>query len=481
MVNIFSFFATHFFAKILDFKARLWYCLAMAKKQKNTIETIGFVALGCPKNLVDSEKMLAEIGQAGFVISQDIDNADAVVVNTCGFIAPAKQEAIEAICEAVGNKNKGKVKKVIVTGCLAQRMGEELKDEVAGIDAIVGLGERDNIAEIIKQTLHPTKPESTGLYMDQSQSVSDDRGRLLITPPHWAYMRISEGCDRKCAFCTIPSIRGRFRSKPEELILSEADELVSNGAVELSIIAQDSNYYGRDLGEKNGLSKLIKKLEIIDGLEWIRLMYLYPAGIDDTLIETIANSEKVLNYIDMPVQHINDDILKSMRRSDRKDKTISLIEKLRAAMGDVVLRTTVITGLPGETDANFQELLEFIEWAKFDALGCFAFYPEQGTAAAELDNQVPQEIRRQRADTLMAAQQKIAFEKARQWIGREITCLIDSGADENGVGQGRFFGQAPHIDSICYIENCSGQAGNFIKTRVIDTSDYDLVVEQISG
>ncbi|MCF7954174.1 MAG: 30S ribosomal protein S12 methylthiotransferase RimO, partial [Phycisphaerae bacterium] len=333
------------------------------------VESVGFIALGCPKNIVDSEKMLAEIGEAGFVISQDIAAADVVVINTCGFIAPAKHEAIEAIAEAVECKTSGSVKKVIVTGCLAQRMGAELMDEVDGIDAIVGLGERDSIAAIIKRTLHPAAGMDSPIYMGgDSGSVSDDRGRLLITPAHWAYMRISEGCDRKCAFCTIPSIRGKFRSKPENIILSEADELTANGAVELSIIAQDSNYYGRDLGEKDGLSRLIGKLEKIDALKWIRLMYLYPAEIDDRLIETIAASEKVLNYIDMPIQHINDDILKSMRRSDRKDKTIGLIEKLRTAMDDVVLRTTVITGLPGETDESFAELIEFIKWARFDAL-----------------------------------------------------------------------------------------------------------------
>jgi ribosomal protein S12 methylthiotransferase len=403
------------------------------------------------------------------------------VINTCGFIAPAKQEAIEAIAEAVECKTSGSVKKVIVTGCLAQRMGQELLDEVDGIDAIIGLGERDNIAAIIKQTLHPTKKATPTIYMDAAAGISDDRGRMLITPGHWAYMRISEGCDRKCAFCTIPDIRGRFRSKPENIVISEAKELVGNGAVELSIIAQDSNYYGRDLGEKDGLARLITNLEKIDGLEWIRLMYLYPAGIDDRLIDTIAGSEKVLNYVDMPIQHINDDILKSMRRSDRKDKTIALVERLRAAMADVVLRTTVITGLPGETEESFAELLEFVKWARFDALGCFSFYPEAGTAAAEMGGQVPEDIRKQRADILMGVQQEIAFEKARQRVGKKLTCLIDEAADEDGVGIGRFFGQAPHVDSICLVKDCSAKPGDFVETEVLGVNDYDLIVEKISG
>ncbi len=453
----------------------------MLKNDNTNVETVGFIALGCPKNLVDSEKMLAEIGEAGFVICQDIADADVVVINTCGFIAPAREEAIEAIGEAVECKTSGSVKKVIVTGCLAQRMGQELIEEVAGIDAVVGLGERDNIAAIIKQTLHPSKKSASSIYMGASDGISDDSGRMLITPGHWAYMRISEGCNRKCAFCTIPDIRGSFRSKLEETVLSEAKELVGNGAVELSIIAQDSNYYGRDLGEKDGLSRLITKLEKIDGLEWIRLMYLYPAGIDDRLIDTIAASEKVLNYIDMPIQHINDDILKSMRRSDRKDKTIALIERLRAAMDDVVLRTTVITGLPGETDESFAELLDFVKWARFDALGCFSFYPEPGTAAAEMDGQVPEDIRKQRADILMGVQQEIAFDKARQWVGKKLTCLIDEGADEDGVGVGRFFGQAPHVDSICLVKDCSAKPGDFVGTEVLGANDYDLIVEKISG
>jgi ribosomal protein S12 methylthiotransferase len=361
-------------------------------------------------------------------------------------------------------------------------MGQELINEVAGIDAIVGLGERDNIAAIIKQTLHPATETPSTIYMGgDAAGISDDRGRLLITPAHWAYMRISEGCDRKCAFCTIPSIRGKFRSKPENIILSEAEELTRNGAVELSIIAQDSNYYGRDIGEKDGLSRLIGKLEKIDALEWIRLMYLYPAAIDDRLIETIATTKKVLNYIDMPVQHINDDILKSMRRSDRKDKTMGLIERLRAAMDDVVLRTTVITGLPGETEESFAELLEFVKWARFDDLGCFSFYPEPGTAAAEMDGQVPEEIRKQRADILMGVQQEIAFEKARQWVGKKLTCLIDEEADSDGVGVGRFFGQAPHVDSICLVKDCSAKPGDFVETEVLGVNDYDLIVEEISG
>lgn len=446
--------------------------------------TVALVALGCPKNIVDSEKMLARIGEGGFVLSGDIYNADIVVINTCGFIAPAKEEAIGEIKEAVRLKGEGRVRKVIVAGCLSQRMGKALADEVDGIDAIVGLSGRDKIDEIIRETIaEGESPDHNGtecFYLDEAPAeAGDDTGRLLITPQHWAYLRISEGCDRKCAFCTIPAIRGRFRSKPQDLVLAEARELVDNGAVELSVIAQDSNYYRRDMGVKNGLSELLGGLGRIEALRWIRLMYLYPATVDENLIEAIAASEKVLNYIDMPIQHINDDILKSMNRADRKDKTVGLIEDLRRAMDDVVLRTTIIVGFPGETDEQFEELLEFVRWAKFDALGCFTFYPETGTAAADMPGQVPDEVKQQRAETLMLAQQEIALARAKDRIGSEITCLVDDVGPKRRA-TGRFFGQAPHVDSVCHIDRCKSKAGEFIRAKVTKTRDYDLLVRQIN-
>jgi len=443
------------------------------KKQK---VTVGFIALGCPKNVVDSERMLAEIAEADLLISAEPDNADVVVINTCGFIAPAKAESLEAIRRAVGRKDKGAVKKVIVAGCLPERTGRGLLSQVDGIDAVVGLGQRDNIAEIIKKTLSGVQITA---YLDQqAETVHDDRARLLITPSHWAYLRISEGCDHRCSFCTIPAIRGRFRSKPKELVLAEANELVSAGAVELNIIAQDSTYYGRDLKIKDGLASLIGELERIAGLSWIRLMYLYPAGVDDKLIETIAESEKIVHYLDIPIQHVNNKILKGMRRPDTKDQLKRLIENLRCVMPEIVLRTTVIVGFPGESDQQFAELLDFAKWAEFDALGCFKFYAESGTAAAEMPSQVPEEVKQQRLEELMLAQQKIAFAKNKNRIGSKLTCMVDS-VDSNRLSQGRFYGQAPDIDSVCIIKKCSAKPGEFISTKVIGTKDYDLLVEQI--
>ena len=450
----------------------------MRKKHKSI--TVGFIALGCPKNIVDSEKMLAEIAQAGLVITTEPENADVVVINTCGFIAPAKAEALEAIDDAVAWKTTGTVKKVIVAGCLPERLGRELLDQADGIDAIIGLGQRDAIAQIIKNTL--ISDEKVAFLEHACETtragILDDRARLLINPGHWAYLRISEGCDHRCSFCTVPAIRGRFRSKPQELILAEAAELVSAGAVELNVIAQDTTYYGRDLKIKNALPALLKELEETAGLRWVRLMYAYPGGINEELIETIAVSEKIVHYIDMPIQHINNEILKDMRRPDTKERICSLIEKLRSAIPDIVLRTTLIVGFPEETEEQFAELLEFVKWAKFDALGCFKFYPESGTAAAKMPGQIPDRIKEERVEELMLTQQKIAFARNKKLLGGKLICLVDS-IDAGGSGKGRFYGQAPDIDSVCLIKNCSAKPGCFISTRVVNTKGYDLIVEQI--
>jgi ribosomal protein S12 methylthiotransferase len=464
-------------------KGNFWIFLNFMGKKKQEI-TVGFLSLGCPKNVIDSERMLAEIVQAGFPITDQTHNADVVVINTCGFIAPAEAESLEAIRHAVDCKLNGAIKKVVVAGCLGERLGPELLRKINGIDAVVGLSQRDNIARIIEK-IFTTGPSGRGRvsYSDQLLSpagdrVLDDRCRLLITPRHWAYLRISEGCDHRCSFCTIPFIRGHLRSKPMELVIAEAEELISAGVVELNVIAQDTTSYGRDIKIKNGLTELLKEFEKINGLIWLRLMYLYPTGIDKELIQTISKSEKVVHYLDVPLQHVNNKILKAMGRPDTKDKFKRLIENLRLAMPDIVLRTTLIVGFPGETDRQFEELIGFIKWARFDALGCFKFYPESGTFAAKLPGRVPDEIKQQRLDELMLAQQKIAFAHNRDRIASSLTCLVDS-VDSNGLGKGRYYGQAPDIDSVCIIENCSAAPGQFIDANVIGTQDYDLLVEEI--
>jgi ribosomal protein S12 methylthiotransferase len=447
----------------------------MAKKQRKIV-TVGFVALGCPKNIVDSEKMLAKIAQSGLVITAEPENSDVVVINTCGFIEPAKVEALQAIRHAVDCKARGTVKKVIVTGCLSQRLGRQLLDQVPGIDAVIGLGQRDNIARIIKKTLFCK--ERLAYLEHWPKKCSNDSGRLLITGRRWAYLRISEGCNHRCSFCTIPAIRGRFRSKSRHRILAEAAELARSGVAELNIIAQDTTYYGRDLKMKNALAELITELEKIAGVTWIRLMYLWPAGIDDQLIGTIASSKKVVHYLDIPIQHVNNKVLRAMRRPDTKDRLHRLIEKLRRAIPDIVLRTTLMVGFPGETDRQFAELLDFIKWAAFDALGCFQFYPESGTGAARMPGQIAQAVKQHRLEKLMLTQQEIAFAKNRNRIGNKLTCLVDSVGDK-GTGRGRFYGQAPKVDSICIIDNCSATAGQFINAEVTGTENYDLIVRQI--
>lgn len=452
----------------------------MAKRKKHT-PTVGFVALGCAKNTVDSERMLAEIAQGGFLIASEPEDlaewrADAVVINTCGFIAPAISESLDVIRQIAGCKATGNVGKVIVTGCLAQRFGDELLEMADGIDAVVGLSRRDEIARIIKESLSSRGGKS--LVDEAPVSVADDRTRLLINPSYWAYLRISEGCDHRCSFCTIPSIRGRFRSKPADLVLSEARELVSAGAVELNIIGQDTTYYGRDLKSPGALVSLLTELDGLDGLEWIRLLYAYPTGIDERLIETIASSGKIVHYLDIPLQHISNRILKAMRRPDTKEKIIEMIGQLRAAMSDIVLRTTLIVGFPGETDGDFEELMTFIRQTRFDALGAFKFYPEAGTKAAEMDGQIPEEVKVERLERLMEAQQEIAFAKGAERVGSRVRCLVDW-SDHDKMGMGRYYGQAPEVDGVCSIVNCSGSEGQIVDVKVTGREEYDLVVEQI--
>lgn len=438
--------------------------------------TVGFVALGCPKNIVDSERMLAEIARAGWIICAEPENAQVIVINTCGFIAPAKAEAIEEIRRAVECKKNGIVKKVIVAGCLPQRIGKQLFKEVQGIDAVMGLGQRDRIVQIIEKTLHSGR---TWVFLEEGgQRVPDDSVRLPVNGTHSMYLRISEGCNHKCTFCTIPSIRGRFRSKPFEQVVCEAKELASAGAVELTIIGQDTTYYGRDFNEKDALPKLLEKISAIEGLRWIRLMYSYPHEITEGLIKTISDNQKVLPYLDIPVQHINERILKAMGRRDTGSMLCSLIEKLRAGIPGIVLRTTLIAGFPGESDEEFGELVEFVRWAQFDSLGCFRYYAENGTKAARMGGQVPEYVKEQRQEEIMLTQQEIAFEKARARIGIRLECLIDA-CVPGEQGRGRFYGQAPEIDSICIVRNCSASEGDLINAKVVDSKEYDLIVEQL--
>ncbi|HNS21487.1 MAG TPA: 30S ribosomal protein S12 methylthiotransferase RimO [Sedimentisphaerales bacterium] len=448
--------------------------------------TVGFVALGCPKNMVDSERMLAEIVQAEFLLAAEPEWADVVIVNTCGFIEPARAESLDAIRQAIANKKIGNVQKVIVTGCLSQRLGERLLGEAVGVDAVVGLEHRDAIVQVIRDTLASEKPLVR--HGATPVTVADDRVRLRIGLPHSAYLRISEGCSHRCSFCTIPAIRGPFRSKPPRMVVDEARELVAAGAVELNLIGQDTTLYGRDLKLAGGLAAMLREIEPISGLSWIRLLYAYPTGIGEDLIRTMAESDKIVHYLDIPVQHASDRVLKAMRRPDTGDALRRLVEKLRTAMSDIVLRTTVIVGFPGETQRDFDELIDFIRWGRFDALGAFTYFPEAGTPAAEMPDQVPDEVKQARFDELMRTQQEIAFARNGARVGSRLTCLVDSCDARSGrgarrharpAGQGRFYGQAPEIDSVCLIQGRSCTPGRFVDVKVVGSRDYDLLVEQV--
>lgn len=465
----------------------------MKQNTENNNVTVSLISLGCPKNLVDSEVMLARLGSAGFIVTASPENADLVVINTCGFIAPAKEEAFDHIGAILRLKAKGSIKAVIVTGCLAQRSGPELAERFPEINAIVGLDMRDEIADLAQRVLSDDPAAKSDAALDNcftpAQSpehrrvkVPDDSERLLVTPPHWAYLRISEGCDRRCSFCTIPAIRGPFRSKQPDDVFAEAQSLIASGARELIVIAQDTTNYGRDLGLKNGLSELIKRFENIPGLEWLRIMYMYPAGIDDELIETVAKSKKCVNYIDMPIQHASDPVLKAMKRPERRAELEKLITALRADLPKVVLRSTVITGFPGESEPDFEQLMDFVQWARFDALGCFTYYPEQGTDAADFENQVPEQVKAERAERVMLAQQQIAFENNEKLLGAELECVIDHvtpGKGHKRIGTARYYGQAPEIDSACIVKKCKSDVGDVIRVRVTGYENYDIVAKEI--
>ena len=430
---------------------------------------VALVSLGCPKNLVDSEKIAAHLAEAGCLVGAPMDEADVVVVNTCGFLSAARDESLDVIDEALAQKELGSARRVVVAGCLVNRDGEALYQEAEGIDAIVGVCDREAIVAAVLgsgQTSSITPP---------SGAVGDDTGRLRLTLPHTAYLRISEGCSHRCTFCTIPTIRGPFRSKAPQDVLTEARELVDSGAFELNLIGQDTTGYGRDTAGQAMLACLLRELNAVDGVGWIRLMYAYPMALADELIDTMAECEHVVPYVDMPLQHISDPILRRMGRPVTRQQTETLLETLRARIKDLTIRTTFITGFPGEGEAEFAELLAFVEAFRFGAVGVFAYSPEEGTPAAKLDGTVPDELKAERAERIMLAQQRIVFEANAAAIGGRIDVLVD-GADNDGVCIGRHAGQAPDIDSVCLLTD-PREAGQLVGGEVVDWSDYDWVVQ----
>jgi len=437
--------------------------------------TYAFISLGCPKNLVDSEKMLGKLASDGYQLVPEPEGADFVIVNTCGFIESSRDESRSVIQEMLDLKSSGQTGGVIVAGCLPERLEEDggLLKEMPDIDHVVGVFGRDEISTVANRFVGGIT-EQRELFRPAPIKAMDDRARLRITPSHYAYLKISEGCDRTCTFCSIPKMRGKHVTKPIEMILEEAQELAADGVRELNIVAQDTTYYGMDLYGEVRLAEMLRQLETVDGIDWIRLMYLYPVHFNDELIQTIADSTKILPYLDMPLQHISTPVLKRMQRRVNGDQTRELVSKLRAAIPNLVMRTTFITGFPGETDAQFEELRDFVAETRFERMGTFTYSVEPGTPATKLDGHLPEEVKNERRDELMTLQQGIAFEHAESLVGYELDVLIDGEVEEN-VWVGRSFTDAPEIDACTYVSGENLEPGSIVPVEILRRDEYDLI------
>ena len=437
-----------------------------------------FISLGCPKNLVDSEQMLGLLQRDGYQLVPNPEQSDFVVINTCGFIDNARKESFEAIDQMLDLKRKGKIRGVIVTGCLAERQQEKLLEARPEIDGMVGVFGRDDISTIVGRFMDGLDEQRSIFRPAPIRALSDDF-RLQVTPKHFAYLKISEGCDRLCTFCAIPKMRGKHASKPQDKILEEARKLAANGVREIIIVAQDTTYYGMDIYGEPRLAELLKELDKIDGVDWIRLMYFYPMYIDDHLIDTIASAKRILPYIDMPLQHINNQMLKRMSRRVTQEQTLEMVTKLRRGIPKLVLRTTMITGFPGETDEQFDELEDFVSDIRFERLGVFSYSIEPDTPAAKLPDHLPERIKKERRNRLMAIQQQNAFAWCKEQVGAKLEVLLDKAVDEaNNVWLGRSFGDAPDVDSTVFVTGEKGyplSSGDLIDCEIVSYKDYDLI------
>lgn len=438
---------------------------------------VGMISLGCPKNQVDAERMLAQLDKNEFRIADCYEGVDAVIVNTCGFIDAAKQEAIENILDMAQLKEDGTVKKIIVTGCLAQRYQQEIFDEIPEVDAVIGLGANDKIADIVKNVI-----EGESAYeMPDKELLPLVGERLLTTPEHWAYLKIADGCSNRCTYCSIPSIRGNYRSVEFETLIEEAKALAAAGTKELILIAQDTTNYGFDLYGKIRLPELLDALCEIDGIEWIRMLYCYPDKITDELLETMARQPKVLNYIDLPLQHADDNILKAMNRRGDSAYLRETINKIRTVLPDAVIRTTFIVGFPGEGEEEFENLAEFVNEMEFDRLGCFAFSPQEGTPAFDMENQVEEDIKVRRGEIIMQDQLEIVTLKNQNRIGKTYRVIVEDYDSYSDSYSGRTYMDAPEIDgSISFTTDKNYENGDFADVTVIGVNDYDLIGKDIS-
>ena len=436
-----------------------------------------FVSLGCDKNLVDSEQMLGMLSRNGYRITDDETAADVIVINTCCFVNDAKEESIQAILDMTRLRSAGKCRALIVTGCLAQRYRDEILKEIPEVDAVLGTASYDRIVNAVDDALRG----NTRIVTDDLDRLPESGKRLLTTGGHYAYLKIAEGCDKFCTYCIIPHIRGRYRSFPMEDLVSQAKELAADGVKELILVAQETTLYGMDLYGKKSLHELIRRLCRIEDLEWIRLLYCYPEEIYDDLIRVMQEEEKFCHYLDIPIQHINDDILKRMGRKTNRAELTERIAALREAIPDIALRTTLISGFPGETQEQHEELLAFVDETEFDRLGVFTYSPEEGTPAASMPDQIPEEIKEARRDEIMQLQQEVCFDLAQRREGELLTVITEGFLYEEGVYVGRTYADAPGVDGLVFIStDRTLMSGDFVKVRVNGSNGYDLTAEEIT-
>lgn len=437
---------------------------------------IGMVSLGCSKNQIDAERILFKLKKAGYELSDDAGLCDIVIVNTCGFIQSAKEEAIETILEFCTLKKEGRIKAVVITGCLSERYREEVSELISEADAVIGIGCNEDIVQIINKVAEGEKISR----FDEKEKLSLTGGRIISTLPFFAYLKVAEGCDNCCSYCAIPSIRGRFRSNPIEEVVKEAKYLVDNGVREINLIAQDTTRYGEDLYGESKLPELLTELCKIENLRWLRILYCYPERITDKLLDVMAKEEKIVKYLDIPIQHCNDDILKKMNRKGDKKSLTETISKIREKMPDCVLRTTLITGFPTETKEQFEELAEFVKEMQFDRLGCFPYSEEEGTKAALMTPQVDEEERQHRADIIMEMQNVISEQKNNKMMGKVVEAVVEGFDRWAECYFGRTKADAPDIDGKIFFSSEEKLAmGQFVKVRIDDTMDYDLIGEVI--
>ena len=431
------------------------------------------ISLGCPKNQVDAEMMLAALQDKGFEIVDYVDGADAVIINTCAFIDDAKREAIENILDMVEMKNEGVIRRIIVTGCLVQTQREEILSEFPEVDAVIGIGANGSVAALVQKALE----EDTRIFECPDQgNMPLDSQRLLTTPEYWSYLKIADGCSNRCTFCAIPGIRGAYRSRTMESIVEEARQLAETGTKELILIAQDTTNYGKDLYGELRLPALLRELCRIDGIEWIRMLYCYPDKVTDELIEVMKTESKVLHYMDLPLQHADDRVLRAMNRRGTAEENRALIEKLREAMPDIVIRTTFMTGFPGEDEDAFDKLALFVNEMEFDRMGCFAFSPQEGTPAFQMDGQVEDDVKQRRGEILMNDQYSIVEDKNLLRIGKTYTALVEEYDAYADCYVARTYMDAPEIDGVLYFTSERDyEPGDFAEVLVTDTKEYDLV------